>query len=178
MPHKPLSAVSSVENLPSIFNSVSPPPADTGASPGIGHGRPYRFSFYSHALSATIHARSLSELPADGQTFEELFSGTSKGSEALNEDARNMNSLISPLLDAKREVPLGTNNTTHAGTNGNGSSKIVLGDLESHTWWLDVLSPTDEEMQMLSKVPDWLTCPGVMFLTLITIGVQHPSPHD
>ena len=40
-----------------------------------GHDRPYRFSFYSNALSATIHARSLSELPAEGQTFEELFQG-------------------------------------------------------------------------------------------------------
>lgn len=37
--------------------------------------RPYRFSFYSNALPSTIHARSLAELPADGQNFEELFVG-------------------------------------------------------------------------------------------------------
>ncbi|RXW25459.1 hypothetical protein EST38_g424 [Candolleomyces aberdarensis] len=42
---------------------------------GQGHDRPYRFSFYSNALSATIHARSLSELPAEGQSFEDLFAG-------------------------------------------------------------------------------------------------------
>ncbi|KAF9057853.1 hypothetical protein BJ165DRAFT_1424025 [Panaeolus papilionaceus] len=50
-----------------------------GGIPGgilnTGHDRPYRFSFYSNALSATIHARSLSELPAEGQTFEQLFNG-------------------------------------------------------------------------------------------------------
>ncbi|EAU84426.1 manganese resistance protein MNR2 [Coprinopsis cinerea okayama7 len=42
---------------------------------GQGHDRPYRFSFYSNALNATIHARSFSELPAEGQTFEDLFTG-------------------------------------------------------------------------------------------------------
>lgn len=37
--------------------------------------RPYRFSFYSNALPSTIHARSLAEIPGEGQTFEELFVG-------------------------------------------------------------------------------------------------------
>jgi len=41
----------------------------------MGHDRPYRFSFHSNALPSAIHARSLGELPADGQTFEQLFSG-------------------------------------------------------------------------------------------------------
>ncbi|TEB03960.1 hypothetical protein FA13DRAFT_1750869, partial [Coprinellus micaceus] len=45
------------------------------ATPGQGHDRPYRFSFYSNSLSHTIHARSLSELPAEGQSFEDLFAG-------------------------------------------------------------------------------------------------------
>lgn len=26
------------------------------------------------------------------------------------------------------------------------------GDYEANTWWLDILSPTDEEMKVLSKV--------------------------
>ncbi|CED82103.1 Mg2 transporter protein, CorA-like/Zinc transport protein ZntB [Phaffia rhodozyma] len=45
--------------------------------------RPFRFSFYSNALPATIHARSLYELPAEGQTFEDLFGGRS-GSDKPN----------------------------------------------------------------------------------------------
>lgn len=48
------------------------PRAATGAA---GGARPYRFSFYSNALPSTIHARSLAEIPAEGQTFEELFVG-------------------------------------------------------------------------------------------------------
>ncbi|ETW83532.1 cora metal ion transporter [Heterobasidion irregulare TC 32-1] len=99
-----MSTLSSEEYLP----TASPP---TGA--GTGHDRPYRFSFYSNSLSATIHARSLSELPAEGQTFEDLFGGASKT--ALNDQRL-----------------------------GN--------DPEGQTWWLDVLSPTDEEMKMLSRV--------------------------
>ncbi|GAA5927017.1 hypothetical protein JCM10213_005554 [Rhodosporidiobolus nylandii] len=54
-----------------------------GAAAGAGVGgnvrpagpRPYRFSFYSNALPSTIHARSLAEIPAEGQSFEELFVG-------------------------------------------------------------------------------------------------------
>ncbi|EJD01565.1 cora-domain-containing protein [Fomitiporia mediterranea MF3/22] len=77
-----------------------------------GHERPYRFSFYSNKLSATIHARSLSELPAEGQSFEDLFTGD----------------------------------------NGNGNGMHNLNDDELSAWWLDVMSPTDEEMKLLSKV--------------------------
>lgn len=36
---------------------------------------PYRFSFYSNAFPTTIHARTLAELPEDGQSFEDLFNG-------------------------------------------------------------------------------------------------------
>ncbi|KIM75035.1 hypothetical protein PILCRDRAFT_79511 [Piloderma croceum F 1598] len=50
-------------------------PSGIGGIINTGHDRPYRFSFYSNALSATIHARSISELPAEGQSFEDLFNG-------------------------------------------------------------------------------------------------------
>ena len=44
--------------------------------------------------------------------------------------------------------------------NGNGAGSgrpipsyaRINGDGEGHTWWLDVLSPTDEEMKLLSQV--------------------------
>ncbi len=38
------------------------------------------------------------------------------------------------------------------GNGGNAYKNLVPTDAEGHTWWLDVLSPTDEEMKMLSKV--------------------------
>ncbi|EIM87810.1 cora-domain-containing protein [Stereum hirsutum FP-91666 SS1] len=138
-----LSAVSSYENIPDTLGIPIPPPAgastgvaggsasgtgagaasgaDPGTGLGLGHDRPYRFSFYSNLLSATIHARSLSELPAEGQTFEELFTAAG-GSGLASKTALN--------------------------DRGPGGA----GDPELHTWWLDVLSPTDEEMKMLSQV--------------------------
>lgn len=47
-----------------------------------GSEKQYRFTFYSNALPNTIHARHLYELPAPGQTFEELLLGV---------EARNLN---------------------------------------------------------------------------------------
>ncbi|GAA6000979.1 hypothetical protein JCM10207_007354 [Rhodosporidiobolus poonsookiae] len=63
-----------------------------GAAGGVGDGgrkagpRPYRFSFYSNSLPSTIHARSLAEIPAEGQTFEELFVGRKFTTSPLDED--------------------------------------------------------------------------------------------
>jgi hypothetical protein len=44
--------------------------------------RPYRFSFYSNSIPSTIHSKSLSEIPADDQTFEEIFTGRRKRSKS------------------------------------------------------------------------------------------------
>lgn len=143
----PLSAHISIPEIP---EGNLPPSSGNIPMPTGGHDRPYRFSFYSNALSQTIHSRSLSELPAVGQTFEELFTGT-----------------LPPELQAS--VPQSI--STSPGTNGHGSSNgaptdfaIRMGledqikkgngdpDSETATWWLDVMSPTDEEMKMLSHV--------------------------
>ncbi|KLO19888.1 cora-domain-containing protein [Schizopora paradoxa] len=86
-----------------------PPPLYTPAATD----RPYRFSFYSNTHPSTIHARSLSELPAEGQSFEDLFCGVGSSSRRINNRA--------------------------------GSEDVC-------TWWLDIMSPTDEEMKLLSKV--------------------------
>ncbi|KAI9464291.1 hypothetical protein F5148DRAFT_1299927 [Russula earlei] len=134
----PLSAVPSFADLPSA----------TGG--GVGHDRPYRFSFYSNALSATIHARSLSELPADGQSFEDLFAGVGG---------------LAPSQGQRQPAPHRAPQSTHPfartpredmkvaqGENGSAAYKDLVAADPGHTWWLDVLSPTDEEMKMLSKV--------------------------
>ena len=147
----PLSTRVSMPEIPegSLLSSSEHIPALTGGTRG-GHDGPYRFSFYSNALSKTIHSRSLSELPAEGQSFEELFTG-----------------ILTPEL--RSEVP--QSGSASPGTNGNGSGKgeptdpaIRIGledqakkgngdaDSETATWWLDVMSPTDEEMKMLSHV--------------------------
>ena len=124
---------------------------------GVGHDRPYRFSFYSNAFGATIHARSLSELPADGQSFEDMFAGVGgpDKSPAPAEPERRpghtprassqvtTQSIRTSRDDAK--VPQG-------GNGGELYKSLVSRDSEGPTWWLDVLSPIDEEMKMLSKV--------------------------
>jgi magnesium transporter len=137
----PLSVVPSFADLSSEGN-------------GVGHDRPYRFSFYSNALGATIHARSLSELPADGQSFEDMFAGVGgavqspAGPERRPGPHRTSSQLTTPFVRTPRE-------DAKLSQNGNGSEvfkSLVAPDPEGHTWWLDVLSPTDEEMKMLSKV--------------------------
>ncbi|CAE6422183.1 unnamed protein product [Rhizoctonia solani] len=131
-------------NLTAGGAGVAAPPSNTG------HDRPYRFSFYSNRLSATIHARSLSELPADGQTFEELFLGSGDPSEgdltatgtgsAGKSTPMPITGAITPEDPAKVKVKIDDNKAN------------VHDDEEVNTWWLDVLSPTNDEMAMLSKV--------------------------
>jgi magnesium transporter len=151
-------------------------PTDGGGIGGIistGHDRPYRFSFYSNALSATIHARSLSELPGDGQSFEDLFNGLSVSSEhSTTGNTNNPPTVVSTPTPVRpdsnkrlgQDWPNGqgnNNNTSYfsrdsknaAGDNAkNGNAQVGSGGFEGNTWWLDVQSPTDEEMKLLSKV--------------------------
>ncbi|KIS71934.1 uncharacterized protein UMAG_00361 [Mycosarcoma maydis] len=153
----------------------------TGALSNRGE-KPYRFAFYSNALPSTIHARHLSELPADGQTFEELFSGREKAADIspLTEGSQSRNASRAPTINAatarmsslgqalgrmegNTAPPTGSNTPTLAGDVMGGLSatrtKALPGggirmdpDPEANTWWLDVLSPTDQEMKLLSRV--------------------------
>ncbi|RDX53755.1 cora-domain-containing protein [Polyporus arcularius HHB13444] len=135
-----------------------------GGGPGSGHDRPYRFSFYSNALPSTIHARSLSELPADGQAFEDLFFGRTQSQSNSNGNSSRPSLPNRGALSAAGSAP-------HSGSAspvppfGGAASGISKGmpampgdrrpgdpSSSDHTWWLDVLAPTDEEMKLLSKV--------------------------
>ncbi|KAF8332138.1 magnesium transporter [Amanita rubescens] len=101
-----------------------------------GHDRPFRFSFYSNSFAATIHSRSLSELPADGQSFRDLFSGIHPPPSPDPDKSRSGSS--NPRFDPARK------HTYH--------EKGVNVDSDTSAWWLDVTSPTQEEMKMLSEV--------------------------
>jgi magnesium transporter len=124
---------------------------------GVGHGGPYRFSFYSNALGATIHARTLSELPADGQTFEDMFAGVGgpdKSSTPVEPDRRPWQTPRTNSQVTTQSVRTSREDAKIL-QGGNGSDVykgLVSRDSDGHTWWLDVLSPTDEEMKMLSNV--------------------------
>ncbi|KAF8897932.1 hypothetical protein BD779DRAFT_1466001 [Infundibulicybe gibba] len=133
---------------PSILNggvhggpSFDGPGVSTGGILNTGHDRPYRFSFYSNALSATIHARSLGELPSEGQSFEDLFAGNP----APNRDRPSSSRAGDGGHDHQHANRRSMYNDSKSGAYG-------TGDSDGSTWWLDVQSPTDEEMKMLSKV--------------------------
>lgn len=130
-----------------------------GMGPPVGRERPYRFSFYSNALPATIHARSLSELPSEGQTFEDLFAGRLAGKANAKEGSdsasfaasRTGSGAATPVNnDAGPKGSLLARAAAHSADRT--LPKPVDDEVETKTWWLDVLSPTDEEMRMLAKV--------------------------
>ncbi|KAL4081401.1 hypothetical protein V8B97DRAFT_2020206 [Scleroderma yunnanense] len=132
-----LSTVPSSENLSTVGQPYTS--ATLGTIGGIMSpldDRPYRFSFYSNALSATIHARSLCELPAEGQSFEDLFTG-------LSAPARQGSTSGGVGGSGRQNEKPGGGDPRETGAGG---------DYEANTWWLDILSPTDEEMKVLSKV--------------------------
>lgn len=86
-----------------------PPHQGMGNNSGPNYGfgfthqvQPYRFTFYSNALPSTIHARNLAELPAPGQTFEELFSGRSPITRSTNTPAPNDQTTLAPEDEVKR----------------------------------------------------------------------------
>lgn len=130
--------------------------AYTDAPPG--HDRPYRFSFYSNALPVTIHARTMAELPAEGQSFEDLFKGRNNSADtaadlsATPRPGSGISGMGTPnepsLLTQTAPKQLAMKNALATST----LPPTAEEDPDQFTWWLDVLSPTDEEMRMLSKV--------------------------
>jgi magnesium transporter len=119
-----------------------------GASTGSEKEKPYRFSFYSNSLPNTIHARSLAELPAEGQSFEDLFMGPPHESSRTSLDASDGNGQATPP-EVNGLRPSGI---SMGDTRARGAAMRTDQDAEANTWWLDVLCPTDSEMKVLSRV--------------------------
>ncbi|KAF9266252.1 hypothetical protein L218DRAFT_103726 [Marasmius fiardii PR-910] len=141
---------------PSNGNLLTSQSVPTGLS-GIlhtGHDRPYRFSFYSNALSATIHARSLSELPAEGQSFHDLFTGITSQEDkdalgiGLVQDPRSNNGTVKPSGGVTGFLGGNSSKSYRNSITGRKDSA----DNDGNTWWLDIQNPTDEEMKLLSHV--------------------------
>ncbi|KAG8852511.1 CorA metal ion transporter, partial [Serendipita sp. 405] len=168
MPSAPPNTVPALSDQP-----IAPlPPFPTSAAGWEHTQSPFRFSFYSNSLRSTIHARSLCEIPADGQTFEELFMGKtlfgtggssttakSPAGSAVPNNAKAMN-LPMDGLAGKRDL-------------GSGRAASRYGELptwkdeeDAHSWWMDILCATDEEMRVLSK------CFGIHPLTAEDIQME------
>ncbi|KAH9943148.1 cora-domain-containing protein [Epithele typhae] len=162
-----LSAVPSYDNLGDSHRGTQDAAAHgMGGGPGSGHDRPYRFSFYSNSLSATIHARSLSELPADGQSFEDMFMGRNHSHDASDPTSARPSILQRANASLPGSIPTsGATSPVPPLGMSSGISKLMPGmpgapgerrpgdgTGTDSTWWLDVLAPTDDEMKLLSKV--------------------------
>lgn len=234
-------------NLVKRAKGTSRPMHGAGArTSSFGGERQYRFTFYSNALPNTIHARHLFELPAPGQSFEELLLGidpqqrsdkdkepepeeqmaraqdpktasaapqTSAAAAAAAADTSNgnasrsgprqvsalTNAINAGRLEGSTAPNTGSNtpeHTPHLNTNGRvgaagrsagtgpaapggmrgsgigahanlssaqmaaiektrtlpGGGLRVDQDSDTCTWWLDVLSPSDQEMKMIARV--------------------------
>ena len=175
------------QNDSSIYNTLVPGSAPpNGGILNTGHDRPYRFSFYSNALAATIHARSLTELPAEGQSFEDLFAGNHTPEDTLKAEATrdaDRKSTTSAAFAANRPYAGDGHSNDNFNNNVKNRHSVQKVDQKSgllvpgpppggggnrspensdfNTWWLDVTSPTDEEMKVLSKASpvSWLVFP-------------------
>ena len=166
------------QNDSPIYGTLVPGSAPpNGGILNTGHDRPYRFSFYSNALAATIHSRSLSELPAEGQSFEDLFAGNHTPEDTLKagvtRDADRKSTTSAAFAASRPHTGDGHSNDNFNNNSARNRHSIQKVDPKlSHlapgpppggggirnsedsdfsTWWLDVMSPTDEEMKVLSK---------------------------
>ncbi|KAK2779003.1 CorA metal ion transporter [Emmonsiellopsis sp. PD_33] len=145
---------------------------------------PYRFTYFNEEFHSTIHSQTISELVQPGQTFRDLFIPDPPELEDESSDDSD-----SPDYSQNRESSLETTATNgHAFVNNR--SERNLSDAATHTdrqgssqteppkstkekrygprptFWLDILSPTDAEMRILSKAF------GIHALTAEDIMVQ------
>lgn len=105
---------------------------------------PYRFTYFNDELPATIHAHTISELLLPGQTFADLFRpeprkceedhGGWEDEEVQVHHLQHQGSLLAP---------------SGGGTPAHEEQETIVGSRP--TFWLDVLSPTDAEMKILSR---------------------------
>lgn len=137
---------------------------------------PYRFTYFNEELPSTIHSQTISELLQPGQSFQDLFipeppelsSDESSGDEDFaSRQAPSERQTVSPRTQSMA-------GTRHTSLNGDQrENKFQQSDRSGEatpqqpgrtearvkpkrygqrpTFWLDVLSPTDAEMRVISK---------------------------
>ena len=137
---------------------------------------PYRFTYFNEELPSTIHSQTISELLQPGQNFQDLFvpeppelssDESSADEEVASRQAPSDRQTVSPSSQSRA-------GTRHASINGDQrESKVQQSDRSGEatpqqpgaaepkekpkrygarpTFWLDVLTPTDAEMRVISK---------------------------
>ena len=137
---------------------------------------PYRFTYFNEEFPHTIHSLTISELLQPGQSFRELFIPDPPELSDSSSDEEEIASHQENSTERSGRQGLSPINQSHAGTRH--SSIMGEKDLQPQdhsgeatpqrtganqtkekekrygarpTFWLDVLSPTDTEMRVLSK---------------------------
>ena len=138
---------------------------------------PYRFTYFNEEFPSTIHSHTISELLQPGQSFRDLFIPDPP---ELSDESSDEEDLMSHQGGHNERQELGANDQSRAETRQSSiigemrtmSPKQQTSErsgqatpLQSHdqqkerskrygsrpTFWLDVLSPTDTEMRVISK---------------------------
>lgn len=132
---------------------------------------PYRFTYFNEELPSTVHSQTISELVQPGQTFRELFiPDPPELSDDESDEGDDLVSLQSAANDqhgAANGAQRSTAQQPSTASGGKSASGTSSGDAtpsQSHApkqrpkrygprpvFWLDVLSPTDAEMRVISK---------------------------
>ena len=134
---------------------------------------PYRFTYFNEEFPSTIHSQTISELLQPGQDFRELFvpdppelsdessdeedamshQGMSSGRDELTPNAQSrLGTRHSSIIGGnKAQSPEHHGETTPSQAHAPSTHEKPKRYGERPTFWLDVLSPTDTEMRVISK---------------------------
>jgi len=149
---------------------------------------PYRYTYFVETFDATIHSRTISELCQFGATFKDLFNPEAAELDESSSDEEE-EGILSPVkapsmsaMDQSRGRATLQNESFELGGHS-GSQTPMKSQSQSQsqtprqkekrygprpTFWLDVLSPTEEEMKVLAKAF------GIHQLTIEDILMQEP----
>ena len=115
---------------------------------------PYRFTYFNDELPATLHAHTISELLLPGQTYKDLFRPEPRKLEEYSDAEEEQPTINMAAWHASHNNAYNqSHNLNNSGPNHHGSSPPAHDEPMGArpTFWLDVLSPTDAEMKVLSK---------------------------
>ena len=136
---------------------------------------PYRFTYFNEDFPSTIHSQTISELLQPGQDFKELFipDPPELSDDDCSSEEEDLSSHQGTITDRQEMSPniqsrAGTRHSSIAGgmktqsseTSGDATPAQSGGPGQKErpkrygdrpTFWLDVLSPTDTEMRVISK---------------------------
>jgi len=134
---------------------------------------PYRFTYFNEEFENTIHSETISELLQPDQSFRELFipdqpelsddssdedditshQGTTNGRNELSPNGQSrLGTRHSSIIGEKKSQSAeNSGDATPSQSNPPGQNEKPKRYGERPTWWLDVLSPTETEMRVISK---------------------------